>query len=81
MFIFNIIYKLELINCFAYFSTVVSSSICVYFSIGLSLLIQHFQHPQDPVENVVLTTRGLQERTHKCGWDDGGQIGKIINYF
>ena len=31
------------------------------------------------VENV-LTTKGLQERNTNVGWDDGGKIGKIINY-
>ena len=32
-----------------------------------------------PVENVVLTTKGLQETNTTVGWNDGGKIGKIIN--
>ena len=35
--------------------------------------------PTRPVENVILTTKGLQERNTNVGWDDGGKIGKIIN--
>ena len=35
--------------------------------------------PTRPVENVVLTTKGLQERNTTVGWDDGGKIGKIIH--
>ena len=36
-------FQLELIYCFTFFSTVVPSNICRYFSLRLSLLIQHFQ--------------------------------------
>ena len=33
-----------------------------------------------PVENYVLSTKGLEERKKtNVGWDDGGKIGKIIN--
>jgi hypothetical protein len=33
-----------------------------------------------PVENVVLTTKSLQEMKHTTvGWDDGGKIVEIIN--
>ena len=35
--------------------------------------------PTRPVENVVLTTKGLQERNTTVVWDDGGKIFKIIN--
>ena len=35
--------------------------------------------PKIPVENVVFTTKSLQERNTNVGWDDGGKIGKIIN--
>ena len=31
------------------------------------------------VENVVLTTKGLQERNTNFGCKDGGKIGAIIN--
>ena len=35
--------------------------------------------PTRPVENVALTTKGLQGTKHKTvGWDDGGKIGKTI---
>ena len=30
--------------------------------------------PTRPVENVALTTKGLQERKHNTEWDDGGKI-------
>ena len=29
--------------------------------------------PTRPVENVVLTTKGLQERNTNVGWDDSGK--------
>jgi hypothetical protein len=32
--------------------------------------------PTRPVENVALTTKGLQERKHNIKWDDGAKIGK-----
>ena len=32
------------------------------------------QHPTRPVENVVSTTKGLQERKITIEWDDGGKI-------
>jgi len=35
--------------------------------------------PLRPVENFVLTTKGLQERNTNFGWDDSGKIGKIMN--
>ena len=31
--------------------------------------------PTRIVENVTLTTKGLQERKHNIEWDDGGKIG------
>ena len=33
------------------------------------------QHPTRPVENVTLTTKGLQESKTTIGWHDGGNIG------
>jgi len=27
-----------------------------------------------PVENIALTTKGLQERKHNCEWDDNGKV-------
>ena len=48
--------------------------LCVFFPVGLSSLIR-------PVENVVLTTKGLQERNTTVGWNIGGKIGEIINQF
>ena len=33
------------------------------------------QHPTKPFENVVLTTKGLQDRKTTIEWDDGGKIG------
>ena len=38
---------------------------------------EKLQRPIRHVENVELTTKGLQERKHNL-WDDGGKIGKII---
>jgi len=35
--------------------------------------------PTRPVENVLLTTKGLQERNTNVGWHDCGKISKIIN--
>ena len=59
------------------------------FPVGLSLLIQRFQQvlwvreetstPTRPVENVVLTTKGLQEIKQKFWMGRRGKIGKIIN--
>ena len=31
--------------------------------------------PTRPVENVALTTKGLQEKKNNIDWDDGGKIG------
>ena len=33
------------------------------------------QHPTRPVENVALTTKGLQERNRNIEWDDDGKVG------
>ena len=33
------------------------------------------QHPEIPVENVALTTKGLQEIKTTIEWDDDGKIG------
>ena len=32
-------------------------------------------HPTRPVENVVITTKGLLDRKTTIEWDDGGNIG------
>ena len=34
-----------------------------------------------PVENVALTTKGLQQRNRTCEWDDGGKIGNTNKWF
>ena len=71
----------ELSYYFTYLSIVLPTNISV-FLVGLSLLIQHFQQilwvflleetstPTRPVENVVLTTKGLQERNINVEWDE-----------
>ena len=71
-----------------YFSTVVPCTSCVFFPVGLLSLTWHFltvpvvpsvslmtEGTKRPVENVVLTMKGLQERKHTCEWDEGGKIG------
>ena len=58
---------LELFIFITYFSTVVPFC-CVFFPVGLSSLMQHFQQ-------VALTTKGLQERKHNIEWDESGKIG------
>ena len=66
-------FQLELMYYFTYFSTVVPSNSCVFLSTGLvgveissvSWLRQETEEtstPTRPVEDVVLTTKGLQER-------------------
>ena len=88
-------FKLELIYYFTYFPPSSHPTVVCFFPVGLSSLIRHFQQvlwalncpSQDteetstprPVENIVLTTKGLQERNTTVGWDDGGIMGKIIN--
>ena len=60
-------FQLELINYFTYFSTVVPSNICVFFPVGLSLLIQYFQQVLWMLKFLLSeeTTKGLQQRnTH-----------------
>ena len=42
------------------------------FSTGLPQ--KKLQHPTRPVENVVITTKGLQERKTSIECDDGGKI-------
>ena len=34
--------------------------------------------PTRPVDNVVITTKGLQGRNKYTRWDDGGKKGKLI---
>ena len=46
---------------------------------GPSQETEETSRPTRPVENVVLTTKGLQERNTTVVWDDGGKIFKIIN--
>ena len=48
------------------------------FSTGL-VGVRVSSTPTRPVENVVLTTKGLQERNTTVGRDDVEKIGKIIN--
>ena len=55
-------FQLELIYCFTYFSTVVSFNICVFLSCRPFVVSEETSTPTRPVENVVLTTKGLQER-------------------
>ena len=55
-------FQLELIYCFTYFSNVVPSKMCVFHSCRPSVVNTTFSTPTRPVENVVLTTKGLQER-------------------
>ena len=67
-------FQLELIYYFTYFSPLSHLTLVRFFPVGLSLLIQHFeQTPTRPVENVVLTMKGLQERNTTVRWDDGGK--------
>ena len=82
---------MTLIYYFIYFSTIVPSNTCVFlscrpfvvntFSTGLvGVEVEETSTPTRHVENVILTTKGLQERNiQNVGWDDGGKIGKIIN--
>ena len=46
---------------------------------SLIIVIVGFKTARRSVENVVLTTKGLQERNTNFGWVDGGKIGKAIN--
>ena len=39
------------------------------------LFLKKLQHPTSPVENVALTSEGLQERKLNIEWEDGGKIG------
>ena len=65
----NPLYYLNQLELFYYFTVICPSQETEETSI-----------PTRPVENVVLTTKGLQEKIHtNVGWDDGGKIGKIIN--
>ena len=56
-------FQLELVIFVTYFSTVVPLSTCAFFPVVLPLF----------VENVTLTTKGLQERKH-IEWDDCAKI-------
>ena len=55
-------FKLELIYCFTLFSTVVSSNICMFLSCRLFVVNTTFPTGLVAVENVALTTKGLQDR-------------------
>ena len=87
-------FQLELIYYFTYFSTVVPSNSCVFLSYSPFFVNTTFSTvnypsqeteetstPTRPVENIVLTTKGLQERNTTVRWDDSGKTGKIINEF
>ena len=62
-------FQLELINYFTYFSPSSHLTLMCFFPVGIKLLI-HFQQVlwalKTAVENVVLTTKGLQERNTQC---------------
>ena len=62
------------------------SIVMFFFPVGFSSLKRHSQQAllgaevssvsepaSRPVENVVLTTKGLQERKNSIEWDDGGK--------
>ena len=66
---------------FTYFYTVVPFNSCVFLSCRSFVVNTTFSTGLVGVENVVLTTKGLQERNTTVGWDYGGKIGKIINQF
>ena len=68
-------FQLELFIFITYFSIIIPFNV-VFFPVGLSSLMRHFKHPTKPVENVALTTKGIQERKYNIEWDDGGKIGK-----
>ena len=55
-------FQLELIYYFTYFSTVVPSNSCVFLSCRPFVVNTTFSTPTRPVENVILTTKGLQEK-------------------
>ena len=78
-----------IINTFKYHVSCTEGKISVriiyfyyYFSIVVPLQLstaqarrqKNFQHPIRHVENVALTTKGLQERKQR-EWDDGEKIG------
>ena len=58
-----------------------SHSMSCFHPIGLWSLMRHFYHPKRPVENVALTTKGLQERKHNIEWNDVGKIGNKNKQF
>ena len=58
-----------------YFSSVVLFNVVFSFKPAQARRQKKLQHPTRPVENVELTTKGLQERKHSIEWDDGGKIG------
>ena len=55
-------FQLELIYYSTYFSTVVPSKSCVFLSCRHFVVNTTLSMPTRPVENVVLTTKGLKER-------------------
>ena len=67
--------QLELIYYLTYFSTVVPFNSCVFLSCRPTVNCpsqetKETSTPIIPIKNIVLTTKGLQERTHNCwmGW-------------
>ena len=65
------------LNTFTYHVSCTDRKISVRISLLFYLVFHH--RPIRPVENVVLTTKGLKERNTNVGWGDGGKIGKIMN--
>ena len=55
-------FQLELIYYFTYFSPSSDPTVVCLFPVGLLSLIHLTSTPTRPVENVVLTMKGLQER-------------------
>jgi hypothetical protein len=54
--------------------------------LGLDFFVATANYPSQeteeatrPLENVALTTKGLQERKTTIEWDGDGEMGKIIN--
>ena len=57
---------MELIYYIAYFSPSSDPTLVCFFPVGLSLLIQHFQHPQDLLKMLIQQRKAYKKETNKC---------------
>ena len=66
-------------NVLPIFSTDLSLTSCVFFSVGLSSIMRNFQQPKDLLKISHYRRKSYRKENTTIEWDDGGKIGNKIN--